>query len=309
MKNRPTSSAEKKTKARASGALPTRTSSKPRLASPHCQEPNEGLWKSGSESLAISSLGVVLDRLADSHPPLSGTEERNLMRSDLPEEAKRYALWAHNLRFAKYVSTEAYLRKHHAVVITPSEVAGAAVEALWRSAQNFDWNLGATFINYARWHVKRAISDALREAASGISLPAQFLAKLSEARRSEKQSDEGVCALFSGMLHFDAPIGEGSASLHDLMADADARVGGESVDTAEHLDGLLSSLDKYNKKTSVVLRCYYGIGTARLSGEELAAKFGVSRQAVNSMLKKGLRRLRSTVLARGLKIDDLISRK
>lgn len=262
-----------------------------------------------SASSEISSLGTTLDLLADKHPPLSGSEEKKLVRSAITEDEKRYALWVHNLRFVKFVSTEAYLKKHHAVVITPSEVTGAAVEALWRAAQDYDWSLGATFICFARWRVKRAISDALREAASGISLPAQFLAKLSEARRNGKQADENVCALFTGMLHFDAPLGEGSASLHDVMADADARVGGENVDTAEHVKELLDSLDKYHKRTSAILRGYYGIETTRLSGEELATKYGVSRQAINSMLKKGLLRLRSSVLARGLKLEDLVSRK
>lgn len=252
-------------------------------------------------------MGIVLDRLADDHAPLSWSEEKKLVRSKLPEVEIRYALWVHNLRFVKFLATEAYMRKHHAVIITPSEVVGAAVEALWRSSQTYDWSLGATFVHFARWHVKRAMSDAMREAASGITLPAQFLAKLSEARRNVSKTDDGVCALFAGMLHFDAPVGDGSASLHDLMADNDARVGGENVDTSEHVKGLLDSLDKYNAKTSAVLRGYYGIETARLSGEELAAKFKVSRQAINAMIKKGLRRLRCHVLARGLKLEDLVS--
>lgn len=307
MKKLDTAFAEKKTKHRASGARQTRTFSRPPYSSPNSQEPSREYLRSASESSEISSLGVVLDTLADRHAPLSWSEEKKLVRSSRPEDEIRYALWVHNLRFAKLVATEAYLRRHPALVITPQEVAGAAVEALWRASQTYDWSVGANFIHYARWHVKRAMSDALREAASGITLPAQFLAKLSEARRNVEKTDDGVCALFSGMLHFDAPIGEGSANLHDLMADADARVGGKNVDTSEHLKGLLDSLDKYNKKTSAVLRGYYGIETARLSGEELATKFKVSRQAINAMIKKGLRRLRCHVLARGLKLEDLVS--
>ena len=249
-------------------------------------------------------LGGAFDRLMQDHPVLKPAAEKKLLSSDLAEGKKRELLWKHNLRFAVMLANEAFNRRHPSCVITPQELAAEAVLTLWETSLKFDWSLGVVFTAYARWPIKRSLSHACRRSASGVTLPTQFLLKLAAAKTKGGEVYNGDPRhLFSGVSSIDAQI-EGGTDLHSLLADDDTRIGGD--DTPENIETLLDSIDRFNVRTSQLLRAFYGIGTPRLSGEELAEKYGVSRQAINTSIQKGLKRLRAIVATKGYRLSDFV---
>ena len=264
---------------------------------------------SASESSRIwceSGLSEALERLIQHHPVLTPSQETSLLDSQIPDAEKRELLWKHNLRFAVMLSNEAYKRRHAACIVTHYELSCEAVKTLWDASLKFEAAQGVRFLSYARWHVKRGLADTLRRSASGVTLPTQFLLKLSRARSEDKQAEEGdIRSLFAGVTSFDAPKStDGFTDLHGIIAEDDTRIG--CNDTPENLETLLDLIDRFNARTSVLLRSFYGIGTPRLSGEELATKYGVSRQAINTSIKKGLKRLRLIVATKGYKLSDFV---
>ncbi len=241
---------------------------------------------------ARSLLGEEFDGLMAVYPVLSPAEERKMLRSKRSDEGKRDLLWKHNLRIAVLLANEAFSRRHHSCIITPREMACAAVKTLWDASQKFDWSKGVLFAGYARWVVKRELSNTLRKSASGVTLPPKFLAKLSSNR-----------TLFGGVESFDAPKGpDNTTDLHGMVAD-DTRRDPEDTDA---LEDMLARLERQNSNQVLMLRAYFGLGTERLSGVALAKKLGTSKQAVDQTIKKGLRRLREIAASKGHKLNDFI---
>jgi len=187
---------------------------------------------------------------------------------------------------------------------------------LTRAAERFDPDRGAKFSTYAAWWIRRSIRDAIAD-SKVIRIPAKANRQLAAVRRAEAElkrlgpgraSDAEIAQLTElsvGTVRslraaaqvtasLDAPVGEDTTPLGDLVAD---REGADPADTAiaheqrEHVWAMLRLLPKRHR--DVLVRRYGLIGGRAQSHAEIGRALGVGEERSRQLERESLHRLRS----------------
>jgi RNA polymerase primary sigma factor len=188
---------------------------------------------------------------------------------------------------------------------------------LLRAAKRFDGSMQFKFISYAVWWIRQGILTALAEQSRIMKISAgkvgvihkigkasqRLEQKLGRTPRLDEVAEEmdltemevtESLQLASTPLSLNKPVpGESEGVLEDFLEDTES----PAVDkTAVHgllqnnLKELLGSLDEREEQ---VLRLYYGIGRECSDTlEEIAQRFGLTRERVRQIKAKALERLR-----------------
>ncbi len=197
---------------------------------------------------------------------------------------------------------------------------------LMRAVDKYDYRRGNRFSTYATWWIRQAITRALAQKTRTIRIPLHMTERIRQMYRvaqtleqsfgrrptPEEIADEmglsldTVRAMMDASQHaiaLEKPIGEdGDSEFGDFIEDQDSP---SPVDTAtqnllqETIEEVLSEL---TPRQSHILRLRFGLGGGEPHTlEEIANKFGLSRERIRQLEKEALRRLRHPRLAHSLR--------
>lgn len=163
------------------------------------------------------------------------------------------------------------------------ELVSAGTIALIRAASKFDPRRGTPFSSYAAWSVESAIIKALRTGSDLVRVP--------QEQRAEYPIE---------IVSMDAPVAddEGAEStLHEVIADPNQPLPDEGLLHMELRHRLAKALWPLDQRSRTVLVLHYGLFGAdrEYTLEEIAHRMGVSKQRVEQVRNRALRRLREKV--------------
>jgi RNA polymerase primary sigma factor len=224
---------------------------------------------------------------------------------------------------AKQTMVESNLGLVHAVARTYrgagvpyADLVQEGTVGLVRAAELFDHRRGVRFSTYAAWWIRRSMRDAIA-ASKTIRIPAKAHQQLAAVRRAEAQlerigpgpatdaqiadltqlSVETVRALRTAAqvtASLDAPVGDGTTPLVDLIADTHAVDPSEIAIAHEQHDDLSAMLRVLpDRHREVIVRRYGWGGRREESHKEIGQSLGVGEERSRQIERESLHRLRS----------------
>lgn len=197
---------------------------------------------------------------------------------------------------------------------------------LMRAVDKYDYRRGNRFSTYATWWIRQAITRALAQKTRTIRIPlhmterirqmyriAQELEqkqgrrpKLEEIAKAMDANVDTIRTMMDASQHaiaLERPVGdEGDSEFGDFIEDQETP---SPVDSAtQHLlqETIEEVLSELTPRQSHILRLRFGLGSGEPHTlEEIANKFGLSRERIRQLEKEALRRLRHPRLAHSLR--------
>ena len=187
---------------------------------------------------------------------------------------------------------------------------------LIKAAEKFDETRGFKFISYAVWWIRQSILQAIAEQSRIVRLPLNQVGSVNkittmlnkfEQENERKPSLDEIAdkvdlpedkiedALKVNGRHtsIDAPLIDGEEnSLLDILPNIDTpQADNELVleSLREEIGRALSTLCERERK---IIEAFFGIGQPELTLEEIADRFGLTRERVRQIKEKAIRRLR-----------------
>lgn len=187
---------------------------------------------------------------------------------------------------------------------------------LIKAAEKFDETRGFKFISYAVWWIRQSILQAIAEQSRIVRLPLNQVGSVNkittmlnkfEQENERKPSIDEIAdkvdlpedkiedALKVNGRHtsIDAPLIDGEEnSLLDILPNIDTpQADNELVleSLREEIGRALSTLCERERK---IIEAFFGIGQPELTLEEIADRFGLTRERVRQIKEKSIRRLR-----------------
>ena len=266
--------------------------------------------------IPLSIEGGALERYLEelSHlNPLSQEEEQEVAhRVQQGDEEAKARLIQSNLRFVVTIAKE-YL--NHGMPL--SDLISEGNLGLIEAAGRFDPTRGFKFISYAVWWIRHAILSALADRGRPVRIPqnrAQMLHRILQAsRRLEQETGHRPSSaeiarelevapehvdrtIAIGRRHrsLDAPLGDEDEDrrLLDTMDSGAPTPEEDAMGQVLHeeIEGILGTLDA---REAEIIRLYYGIGEgASMTLDEIAQRYGLTRERVRQIREQALARLR-----------------
>ena len=197
---------------------------------------------------------------------------------------------------------------------------------LMRAVDKYDYRRGNRFSTYATWWIRQAITRALAQKTRTIRIPLHMTERIRQMYRVAQSLEqtlgrrpspeeiaadmdlpsETVRAMMDASQHaiaLERPVGEeGDSEFGDFIEDQDSP---SPVDSAtQHLlqETIEEVLSELTPRQSHILRLRFGLGGGEPHTlEEIANKFGLSRERIRQLEKEALRRLRHPRLAHNLR--------
>lgn len=197
---------------------------------------------------------------------------------------------------------------------------------LMRAVDKYDYSRGNRFSTYATWWIRQAITRALAQKTRTIRIPLHMTERIRQMYRAAQDLEQtlgrrptaeeiakamevaadAVRAMMDASQHaiaLERPVGEdGDSEFGDFIEDQDTI---SPVDSAtqnlleETIEEVLAEL---TPRQSHILRLRFGLGGGEPHTlEEIANKFGLSRERIRQLEKEALRRLRHPQLAHNLR--------
>jgi RNA polymerase primary sigma factor len=258
------------------------------------------------------SFNIYLKEIAK-FKPLKREEEHDLIiRVKKGDELAMKKLVEANLRFV--VSVASNYRNQGMPL---SDLVNEGNIGLIRAAKRFDETKGYKFISYAVWWIRQAILQAMSEQSRIMKLPlnrvstihniGKIVNKLEQKLKRFPASDEiarylkidendvrEAFAIGSGHSSLDSPFdNEDDGTLLDLISNEQTPSPDENIDgyfLGNEISELLGTL---KKREAEVLKLYYGIDCERSHTlEEIAAKYGLTRERIRQIKERAIKRLK-----------------
>ena len=197
---------------------------------------------------------------------------------------------------------------------------------LMRAVDKYDYSRGNRFSTYATWWIRQAITRALAQKTRTIRIPLHMTERIRQMYRAAQDLEQtlgrrptaeeiagamevaadAVRAMMDASQHaiaLERPVGEdGDSEFGDFIEDQETI---SPVDSAtqnlleETIEEVLAEL---TPRQSHILRLRFGLGGGEPHTlEEIANKFGLSRERIRQLEKEALRRLRHPQLAHNLR--------
>jgi RNA polymerase primary sigma factor len=197
---------------------------------------------------------------------------------------------------------------------------------LMRAVDKYDYKRGNRFSTYATWWIRQAITRALAQKTRTIRIPLHMTERIRQMYRTAQSLEQNlgrrptpeeiagemelpadsVRSMMDASQHaiaLERPVGDdGDSEFGDFIEDQDSP---SPVDAAtQHLleETIEEVLSELTPRQSHILRLRFGLGGGEPHTlEEIANKFGLSRERIRQLEKEALRRLRHPRLAHNLR--------
>jgi len=262
----------------------------------------------------IKSLDKYLQDIC-SEDLLTPEEEVQLaQRIKAGDQAALERLTRSNLRFVVSVA-----KQYQNQGLSLPDLINEGNVGLIKAAKRFDETRGFKFISYAVWWIRQSILQAIAENSRIVRLPSNQLGALNKLKKEISKleqklerppSEEELAELldlpedkiksvlgYSGRhVSIDAPlIADEDVNYVDVLPNEDTPATDSVLmheSLAKELERSMSSLTEYERE---VIKMYFGIGYPNaLSLDEIAMKFGLTRERVRQIKEKGIKRLRTS---------------
>jgi len=197
---------------------------------------------------------------------------------------------------------------------------------LMRAVDKYDYKRGNRFSTYATWWIRQAITRALAQKTRTIRIPLHMTERIRQMYRTAQALEqnlgrrptpeeiafemdlptETVRGMMDASQHaiaLERPVGDdGDSEFGDFIEDQDSPSPVEAA--TQHLlqETIEEVLSELTPRQSHILRLRFGLGGGEPHTlEEIANKFGLSRERIRQLEKEALRRLRHPRLAHNLR--------
>jgi RNA polymerase primary sigma factor len=197
---------------------------------------------------------------------------------------------------------------------------------LMRAVDKYDYKRGNRFSTYATWWIRQAITRALAQKTRTIRIPLHMTERIRQMYRTAQVLEqelgrrptpeeiagemdlpaEAIRGMMDASQHaiaLERPVGDdGDSEFGDFIEDPDSPSPVESA--TQHLlqETIEEVLSELTPRQSHILRLRFGLGGGEPHTlEEIANKFGLSRERIRQLEKEALRRLRHPRLAHNLR--------
>lgn len=197
---------------------------------------------------------------------------------------------------------------------------------LMRAVDKYDYKRGNRFSTYATWWIRQAITRALAQKTRTIRIPLHMTERIRQMYRTAQSLEQNlgrrpspeeiamemdlpsdtVRSMMDASQHaiaLERPVGDdGDSEFGDFIEDQDSPSPVESA--TQHLlqETIEEVLSELTPRQSHILRLRFGLGGGEPHTlEEIANKFGLSRERIRQLEKEALRRLRHPRLAHNLR--------
>jgi len=197
---------------------------------------------------------------------------------------------------------------------------------LMRAVDKYDYNRGNRFSTYATWWIRQAITRALAQKTRTIRIPLHMTERIRQMYRTAQNLEqklgrrptpeeialemeilpENVRSMMDASQHaiaLERPVGDdGDSEFGDFIEDQDTPSPVESATQNLLQETIEEVLSELTPRQSHILRLRFGLGGGEPHTlEEIANKFGLSRERIRQLEKEALRRLRHPRLAHNLR--------
>ncbi|HOE12120.1 MAG TPA: RNA polymerase sigma factor RpoD/SigA [bacterium] len=188
---------------------------------------------------------------------------------------------------------------------------------LMKAVDRFDHRKGCKFSTYAVWWIRQTIRRAITSHVRPVRLPANVVDILTKMRvandklRQELQREpfddelaetieirpdqiQTLKKVMQSHVSLETPLGDdGESVVGHMIPDENAVMPWENVESTMLYDRLNDLLKTLPEREEVILRLRYGIGgTKTLTLDEIAERFGVTRERVRQLEVRALRKMR-----------------
>lgn len=197
---------------------------------------------------------------------------------------------------------------------------------LMRAVDKYDYRRGNRFSTYATWWIRQAITRALAQKTRTIRIPLHMTERIRQMYRMAQHLEQRmgrrptldeiademdlpidtIRNMMDASQHaiaLEKPVGDdGDSEFGDFIEDQDTPSPVESA--TQHLlqETIEEVLSELTPRQSHILRLRFGLGGGEPHTlEEIANKFGLSRERIRQLEKEALRRLRHPRLAHNLR--------
>lgn len=261
----------------------------------------------------IKSLDKYLQDIC-SEDLLTPDEEVQLaQRIKAGDQAALERLTRSNLRFVVSVA-----KQYQNQGLSLPDLINEGNVGLIKAAKRFDETRGFKFISYAVWWIRQSILQAIAENSRIVRLPSNQLGALNKLKKEISKleqklerppSEEELAELldmpedkiksvlgFSGRhISIDAPlVVDEDVNFVDVLPNEDTPATDSVLmheSLSKELERSMTSLTEYERD---VVKMYFGIGYPNaFSLDEIAMKYGLTRERVRQIKEKAIKRLRA----------------
>ncbi|MGB9747001.1 MAG: sigma-70 family RNA polymerase sigma factor [Bacteroidales bacterium] len=196
---------------------------------------------------------------------------------------------------------------------------------LIKAAEKFDETRGFKFISYAVWWIRQSILQALAEQSRIVRLPLNQVGSLNKLNKAfakfeqeyertptpeelaemlelPKEKITDTLRVSGRHVSVDAPFADGEDnSLLDVLVNNDSPVADRQLIKESLCTEIERALSTLTERERDIIRYFFGLGCPEMTLEEIADRFGLTRERVRQIKEKAIRRLRHTSRSKILK--------
>jgi len=285
-----------------------------RTAGPHHLDPALDVFTTDPVRMYLKEIGRVPLLTAEQEVSLAKRIERGDIRG-------KHELTESNLRLVVSIA-----KRYHTDGMSFLDLIQEGNLGLIRAVEKFDYRKGHKFSTYATWWIRQAITRAIADKARTIRIPVHMVEKINKLIRVQRQllQDMGreplpqeiaremsmaeaeireILRISQTTVSLETPIGEEEDSeLGDFIEDEEAVRSFDAVASQLDKDTVTEALNSLPYRERKVIELRFGLkGEHPRTLEEVARRFGVTRERIRQIEAKALAKLQATEKARRLR--------